>query len=670
MALPDMGGTIRDLEIVDHDHDGDLDLLVVGDFGARLLMNAGAGAIVDASGELLPRGTWEDVTETATLPGGARPGAWPRTSTGTRTWTCSWEAPPASTSWTPSGEDSSSTAARSSSRRWASRVSPRWPTSTGTRGRISSWRRRRPRWSSIRCRAPTPVALTHTLASGAVPTLTDLDLDGAVDVVWSGADGAGQAVYGLALDTAVAAPLPVIEGARGPLMVAEVDAPDPYASPVLDVVTMRGADLVAISPEGDLGSSIYLKFIGKKDNRQGVGAIVEVRAGKVYRRIFLRGGAEVVGIGNQDYADVVRITWPNGVVSQETDVEKGAQFMLDNDTFAEQQEGLIGSCPFLYTWNGETFEFISDVIGITPLGLPMAPGMLVPPDHDEYVLVRGDQLVPDENGELVIQFTEELREVTYLDRVRLDVVDHPASADVYLNERFTFPPFPEPHTHTVSSIAAVKKATGSDGKDWTEELQEQDFRHPAPFARLGGQYLGLAEPHFLELEFDPADLEGAKQLRLVATGWFFWSDASVNVASAATLGVGFVPPMIQIPGPDGTWVPAGPPIGFPAGKTKTMVVDVTDIVPREDPRIRLGSTLELYWDMIHLATCDDDADLVTHPLEPTAAKPVVTGLLEADRPRARGPAPVLRLGPGRAAPALEPAPRPLHPLRRREAAPG
>ena len=389
---------------------------------------------------------------------------------------------------------------------------------------------------------------------------------------------------------------------------------------MLDVVTLRGADLVAISPEGDLGSSIYLKFIGKKDNRQGVGAIVEVRAGKAYRRIFLRGGAEVVGIGEQDYADVVRITWPNGVVSQETDVEKGAQFMLDNDTFAEQQEGLIGSCPFLYTWNGETFEFISDVIGITPLGLPMAPGMLVPPDHDEYVLVRGDQLVPDENGELVLQFTEELREVTYLDRVRLDVVDHPASADVYPNERFTFPPFPEPHTHTVSSIAPVKKATGSDGKDWTEELQEQDFRHPAPFARLGGQYLGLAEPHFLELEFDPADLEGAKQLRLVATGWFFWSDASVNVASATTPGVGFVPPMIQVPGPDGTWVPAGPPIGFPAGKTKTMVVDVTDIVPREDPRIRLGSTLELYWDMIHLATCDDDADLVTHPLEPTAAK--------------------------------------------------
>lgn len=622
VALPDLGGTIRDLEIVDHDHDGDLDLLVVGDFGARLLMNAGAGAIVDASGELLPRGTWEDVTETATLPGGALTWCVAEDFDGDQDVDLLMGG--------PTGIHLMDSQRRGlfvdrGAELFPSMGFPREPAVADIDGDarpdlfVAT-----PEASMVLHQTPggafTPVALTHTLAGGAVPILTDLDLDGAVDVVWSGADGAGQAVYGLALDTAVAAPLPEIEGARGPLMVAEVDAPDPYASPVLDVVTMRGADLVAISPEGDLGSSIYLKFIGKKDNRQGVGAIVEVRAGKVYRRIFLRGGAEVVGIGEQDYADVVRITWPNGVVSQETDVEKGAQFMLDNDTFAEQQEGLIGSCPFLYTWNGETFEFISDVIGITPLGLPMAPGMLVPPDHDEYVLVRGDQLVPDENGELVMQFTEELREVTYLDRVRLDVVDHPASANVYPNERFTFPPFPEPHTHTVSSIAAVKKATGSDGKDWTEELQEQDFRHPAPFARLGGQYLGLAEPHFLELEFDPADLEGAKQLRLVATGWFFWSDASVNVASATTPGVGFVPPMIQVPGPDGTWVPAGPPIGFPAGKTKTMVVDVTDIVPREDPRIRLGSTLELYWDMIHLATCDDDADLMTHPLEPTAAK--------------------------------------------------
>ena len=345
-----------------------------------------------------------------------------------------------------------------------------------------------------------------------------------------------------------------------------------------------------------------------------------MRSGTLYTRRYLRGDAATVGIGGAEEADVVRVTWPNGVVGQDLDVPAGPEFMLDNDGFGEQPEGLIGSCPFLYTWNGETYVFISDVIGITPLGLPMAPGMLVPPDHDEYVLVRGDQLVPDAEGDLVLQFTEELREVTYLDRVRLDVVDHPAGTSIYPNERFTFPPFPEPHTHVVEAVAPLVRATGSDGEDWTDELAELDFRHPAPFERLGGQYLGLAEPHFLEMEFDAEAVASAERLRLVATGWFFWSDASVNIAAAGDPNVAFVPPTLEVPGPDGEWVATGPPVGFPAGKTKTMVIDVTDVVNREDPRIRIGSTLELYWDRIQLATCGDDATLVTHRLEPRSSE--------------------------------------------------
>lgn len=637
VAFPDLGGAIRDIEPVDHDHDGDLDLLVVGDFGARLFMNAGAGAIVDPKGQLLERGTWEDVSELATLPAKAM------------TWCVADDFDNDNDVdllvGGPSGAHLMDSQRRGlftdrGAELFPSMAFPREPAVADIDGdaRPDLFVPDAASSRVLHQQADgtfVTIPLRHGLVEGAVPVLTDLDLDGTVDVAWSGPDGAGRAVLALALDKAAAVDLPEIAGARGPLTVAEVDVPDPYADLALDLVTLRGADLVALSPESGFGNSVYLKFIGKKDNRQGVGAVVEVRAGKVYRRIYLRGGAEIVGIGKQEYVDVVRVTWPNGAINQETDVEKGAQTMLDNDAFAEQQEALIGSCPFLYTWNGTTFEFISDVIGITPLGLPMAPGMLVPPDHDEYVLVRGDQLVPDANGELVMQFTEELREVTYLDRARLDVVDHPEGTKIYPNERFKFPPFPEPHTHTISSVAKVARATGSDGKDWTAELQEQDFRHPRPFARLGGQYLGLAEPHWLELEFDPKDLEGAKLLRLVATGWFYWSDASVNMAAATTPGIGFVPPILEVPGPDGTWVPAGPPIGFPAGKTKTMVVDVTDIVPREDPRLRIGSTLELYWDEILLATCDDDAEIRTHPLEPVGADLWSRGFskpIEPDRP--------------------------------------
>ncbi len=363
-----------------------------------------------------------------------------------------------------------------------------------------------------------------------------------------------------------------------------------------------------------MGSGSLQQWFGLKDNKQGVGAIVEIRAEELYRRIYWRGDPVLIGVDGKKLIDVVRITWPNGIRQWKPDWELGKTIDFKA---AEQPSGLIGSCPFLYTWNGSTFTFVSDVLGITPLGLPMAPGQLVPPDHDEYVLVRGDQLVP-RDGFLELQFTEELREVTYLDRIRIEAVDHPAGTAIYPNELFSFPPFPPPHTHTVRDPIAATRVTGSDGKEWSDALARVDEVHAVPFEPLQAQFQGLASPHWLELEFDREAVAAAKKLRLICTGWFYWTDASVNVASARTPHVRFIPPILQVP-QGNEWVDAGPPVGFPAGKTKTMVLDVSSILSREDPRLRLFSTLRLYWDSIRLAVDDDDAELVVQPLEPTSA---------------------------------------------------
>lgn len=632
VALPSFKGEIRDLETVDFDHDGDLDLLVVGTFGARLLSNDGAGALVDKDGNVQPRGAWRDASEAATLPEGAFD------------W-CAVEDLDGDNDVDLLFGGAGGTHLMDSLRRGlfedigASALGgatfEREPTVAdldadgrpdllvpGADG--SRWFRR------TAAGTYEPEALDVAVSEDSHVEVTDLDMNGAVDLVWVDPTGTCRGLLDLTQPAPLAFEVPN-DGSRD-LLVRDIDRPDPYAPLTLEVLQLTGDGLLAVSPTNAAKNALLLKFVGQKDNRQAVGAVLEVRAQDLYRRVYLRGEAAIIGIGDRPYADVVRVSWPNGVVQQELDVEAGVQFFLDNSDFGVQPEGLIGSCPFLYTWNGETFEFISDVIGITPLGLPMAPGMLVPPDHDEYVLVRGDQLVPDENDELVLQFTEELREVTYLDRVRLDVVDHPAGTAIYPNERFKFPPFPEPHTHVVERVAKVRKATGSDGADWTAEIRDRDSVHPVPFQRLAGQYLGLAEPHWLELEFDPADVKDAELLRMVATGWFFWSDASANVASAATPGVEFIPPVIEVPGPDGTWVPAGPPVGFPAGKTKTMVIDVSQILNREDPRMRLGSTLELYWDCIELATCDDDAGLITSSLEPIGTRLWSRGFSEGQVP--------------------------------------
>jgi hypothetical protein len=448
----------------------------------------------------------------------------------------------------------------------------------------------------------------------------DLDLDGALDVLWTGAEGdTAGALFAASLEQETAAPLEPLSG-QTTLTVADLESG--YEERLSWELLQLGSEGVQVlRTESPVGKAMRVRFRGKKDNRQGIGAVVELRAGPSYRRHFWRGTTTLYGLGDREYFDVVRVTWPNGVVGNELDVEAGNQILEGGSGLGVQTEGLVGSCPFLYTWNGETFEFISDVLGITPLGLPMAPGLLVPPDHDEYVLVRGDQLV-QQDGQYVLQFTEELREVTYLDFVRLDVVDHPAGTEIQPNERFCFPPFPEHRTHVLSQVLEPRRATGSDGKDWTQALAQVDDIHAESFQPLAdAQFLGLAEPHWMELEFDPSVLSALPaetELRLICTGWFYWCDASVNMASARTPGVDFTPPLLQIPGADG-WVPTGPPVGFPAGKTKTMVLDVSKILSKEDPRIRIFSTLRLYWDSIRLAVGPDQQQRTTS-LPPVAAR--------------------------------------------------
>ena len=453
------------------------------------------------------------------------------------------------------------------------------------------------------------------------PCLADFDHDGLVDLWTQGAGG--RFFRGTLSKTYEEAEAPDLSRPLvGDLLLAGrdtvvVDVDQDGAPELVERVELEGAPHLRTTPCAQEGrpASVTIYLRGIKNSSRGRDAIVELVFGPVYRRIYTRGEPLVLGTHGFDTLDVIRITWPNGVVQNVVDLPGEGAFQI------RQREGLEGSCPFLYTWNGETYVFVSDVIGITPLGLPMGPGLLVPPDHDEYVLIRGDQLVP-KDGVFELQFTEELREVTYLDRLRLDVVDHPLGAEIFPNERFTFPPFPEPHIHSIERPLAPLRALGSDGVDWTASLSAVDGDHASPFEPLRGQFQGLASPHFLELEFDPRRVAGAPKLRLAMTGWLYWTDASVNMAAARTPGVDFVPPLLQVPDPaaEGGWRTVEPPLGFPAGKTKTMVVDVTEHVDPADPRLRIFSTLRLYWDAILLAVDGDDAARVITPVEPSSAE--------------------------------------------------
>jgi len=600
--LVDLPSAPTDALMVDYDHEGDLDLLLVGDFGIRLLRNDGAE---------LAEGAFTDVTDEAGL-----------TTSEVLDW-CRIED-------LDTDQDVDLLFGGAGGILLADNV----------RGGKYVWQNER----------------AKNLPIGTCPLIADIDANGRPDLVFGKggsfvvrADGS----YRKRDDGAGGQPLAVLgdldgngdadglgqaqDGALlwypGLASSAALDLPSFDSTPSLidvdgngaeDLVGLRGGQAVVHHRDpvpGNTGFRLILR--GIKSNRRATGAIVEVRAADRYRRIFWDHEDQRLGLGGEDAAMVLRITWPNGVVQNILHHPAGTNLVV------RQKEGLIGSCPFLYAWNGTEYTFISDVLGITPLGLPMGPGMLVPPDHDEFVLVTGEQLRPhntDGGSWYDLQFTEELREVTYLDKARLVIVDHPIGTEIFPNERFSFPPFPGGHTHITEapkgpvSAREVDMQTGqATGRDWAPELAAIDGSYSAGFEAYHGRFQGLTKPHMIELAFDPADVAAAEGLRLFMTGWLYWTNASVNMAAARMPGVDFVPPIFSVPDGNGGWRDLGPPFGFPAGKTKTMVVDLAGQLDPTDPRIRVFSTLRLFWDSVRLGTDGDDAPMITTELAPTSA---------------------------------------------------
>ncbi len=507
------------------------------------------------------------------------------------------------------------------------------------------------------------------------PLLFDLDGDSVPDVVTAGATarlfrGKGDGTFAVA----VAAPAAVARSTFAQAVWCDIDldgecawlaadaASDLDLDADLDTLHLdAGALQVRRGTLSDAPRRALLLLRGRKDNRFATGALIEVRVGGRYQRRFVRSPVQLLGFGGSD-EPIVRITWTDGVTQhalQDRKIEdvapideaaKAAVHPIDDPTLwvdlsgdvrlvLTQKKGPPGSCPFLYFWNGTTYEFLTDVLGTTPLGLPIDAQRFVQPDHDELVRLAPGQLVAID-GEFRFQLTEELRETTYLDRAQLWAVDHAADVLLHPEERFCFPPFPPQRLHAMRRVEPMVRVVDQAGRDWTRELADLDDVPAAPFTPLVATYRGIATRHTLELTL-PDAARAAKRVRLLLTGWLQWGDASVNLAAARNGSVEFVPPLLAQPDGAGGWRGCGPPLGFPAGKTKTMVVDVTQWLARDDLRLRLESTLELYWDTIAVALDDaaiDDA-ASDAPFSVTKLEPKVARLWERgfSRPLPREP---------------------------------
>ncbi len=189
-------------------------------------------------------------------------------------------------------------------------------------------------------------------------------------------------------------------------------------------------------------TSLRVNLAARVSNRSAVGARVEMRAGSLrqqyetYAAVPAPAPADLIfGLGDRASADVVRVLWPSGILQAETGpaASGGAPAAIKGTLKIEELDRKPSSCPYLYTWNGERFEFITDFLGGGEMGYWLAPGLRNTPDPDEYVRIDGARLRP-RDGRYELRITNELEESLFLDRAELVAIAHPANVDVHPNE--------------------------------------------------------------------------------------------------------------------------------------------------------------------------------------------------------------------------------------------
>lgn len=364
---------------------------------------------------------------------------------------------------------------------------------------------------------------------------------------------------------------------------------------------------LAINDGGNANGSLRLPIRGEDDkdpqrrnervNMHGIGSMIELKTGLNYQVQVVTRQCTHFGMGKQTQADAARVFWTNGVPDQLLAPKPNTAICL--------QQRLKGSCPYLYTWDGEKFTFVTDCLWGAPIGLQFAEGVHAPCRDWEYLKVDGDKLRP-KNGEYHLSLTEELWEITYFDSVRLLAVDHPADTEIFSNEKVGPASISEFKLHPVRTKHSPVRAVDQRGRDVLPVIKDHDENYLRAWDVRIKQ--GYTEPHLVEL--DLGKLPQPKEVKLFLTGWMRPTDTSLNIAISQRPDLEPTqPPSVWIPDAKGEWQQVSPHMGFPGGKTKTIVVDLSNQFAANDYRVRIATTMEIFWDHIFFTMDEPPAEV-------------------------------------------------------------
>lgn len=454
------------------------------------------------------------------------------------------------------------------------------------------------------------------LASDVRLQIEDVDNNGAMDLVLSPVkNSAGQSAAPLIWLGDANEKYTLLDHAVG--LVSVFDIADLSGDGRLDLLGFDAAEKPAQGVNH--GSKNYHWQVVRPHARQavgdqrinpfGIGGEIEIRSGLLVQKQPISGPQLHFGLGNQVSTDAMRIVWPNGSVR--------AEFGIPADQAVLTEQRIKGSCPYLFAFNGKQVEFVKDAVPwSSAIGLRINTlGTARVEATEEWYKIGPNELVPHD-GYYDMRITAELWETYYYDYLAMMVVDHPAGTEVYVDERFVIPPAKLAIT-TTETPHKIASAIDDDGHDVTDTVKTLDGKYLDNFGR--GQYQGVTRDHYVEVDLG-GDVPKSGPLWLIAKGWMHPTDSSINVAIGQgkhELARGL---SLEVPDGHGGWTVAQSNLGFPAGRKKICLFDLSKAFrPGTPHRVRIRTNLEIYWDSIEWAKGLPDTKLKTVRLDPTVA---------------------------------------------------
>jgi len=432
------------------------------------------------------------------------------------------------------------------------------------------------------------------------------------------------------------------------------------------VLSLDGAGVRVLRNDGgNRNYQLRISLQGTRSNTSGLGVRIDVAAGGLRAARRVRELPIEIGVGQHKNLDAVNAHWfelsPSYTEIALTNCEPLRILELSLPT---------GSCPYLYSDDGDETRFVADLLCSAPLGLPVVPGRFVEADEDEIVWVGHEKnfrprasrrsadfqsavspisnrqtaddtaTAPSPNaapmGSYILRVTEELREVLYLDEAKLVVVDHPSGTEVHSSTKMlpgrSSVGFGRHEIVTLRNRIPLQRAVNDAGADVTREVAEIDHFFASPAKLREPQLRGLAEPHSVTLEFgartpssartlissDRADEGDRAPLVLALTGWLRFGGGMANIAASSYRDFPFPFPALEAE-VNGQWQRVQVDLGAPSGRAKTILTDLSGKLPSGTKRLRITTAFEIHWDRIALFERADESQTHVTRLAPTHA---------------------------------------------------